>query len=166
MSQLKMMRKETALKGVFETFELKGLDDTDLKNYLEMASSHIENQIKEELIKDKALKVEMSVSVNLARRSDGEIIKAKPFFNSGLKIFTVTTNIPEVYEEMKQQMIESFATYTSGGSGWIFPSIEKLFLKVDKYNSLKGEGYIDLPQAIKTKKVAINVKNKDNRCFE
>ena len=120
MSQLKMVRKETALKGVFKTFELKGLNDVDLKNYLEMASSHIENQIKEELKKDKSSKIEMSIGVNLVRRSDGEIIKAKPFFNSGLKIFTVITNTPEVYEEMMQKMIESFATYTSGGSGWIF----------------------------------------------
>ena len=160
------MRQETALKGMFKTFELKGLDDTDLKNYLEKASSYTENQIKEELINDKSLKVELSVAVNLARRSDNEIIKAKLFFNSGLQVFTDTTNIPEVYEEMKQKMIESFATYTSGGSGWIFQGIEKLFLKVDKCNPLKGEGYIDLPQAIKTKKAVINVKNKDNRCHK
>ena len=108
----------------------------------------------------------MSVGVNLARRSDSEIIKAKPFFNSGLQFFTGTTNISEVYEEMKQKMTESFATYTSGGSEWIFQSIEKLFLKVDRYNPQKMEGYIDLPQAIKTKKAVIYVKNKDNICFE
>ena len=42
MSQLKMMRKDTALKRVFTTFELNFLYDSDFKNYLEMASSHIE----------------------------------------------------------------------------------------------------------------------------
>ena len=66
---------------------------------------------------------------------------------------------------MKQKTIESFATYTSGGSGWIFQSIENLFLKVDRFNPLKGEGLIDLPTAIKTKKAVINVKNKDNRAL-
>ena len=30
----------------------------------------------------------------------------------------------------------------------------------------KGTGYIGLPTAIKTKRAFINVKNKDNRCFE
>ena len=30
----------------------------------------------------------------------------------------------------------------------------------------KEGGYIDLPPVIKTKKAVINVKNKDNRCFE
>ena len=54
--------------------------------------------------------------------------------------------------------MEQFATYTSGGSGWIFQSIEKLFLKVDIFNPLNGEGYIDLSQAVKTKRTTINVK--------
>ena len=48
MSQLKMVQKETALEDISRTFELDGSDDTDLKTYLEMASPHIEKQIKEE----------------------------------------------------------------------------------------------------------------------
>ena len=118
-----MMRKETALKDIFRTFELNGSDDTDLKTYLEMASPHIEKQIKEELNKDKSLKVEMTVAVNMARRSDDKIIKARLFFNSGIQYSINTTNILEEYEKMKQKTIESNATYTSGGSGWIFQSI-------------------------------------------
>ena len=166
MSPLKMVRKETALEDVFRTFELNGSDNTDLKTYLEIASRHIEKQIKEELKKDKSLKVEMAVAVNMARRSDDKIIKARPFLNSGIQTFTSSANILEEYEKMKQKTIESFATYTSGGSGWIFQSIENLFLKVDRFNPLKGEGYIDLPAVIKSKKAVSNVKNKDNKCFE
>ena len=147
-----MARKETALEDVFRTFELNGSDDTDLKTYLEMARRHIEKQIKEELKKDRSLKVEKAVAVNMARRSDDKIISARPFFNSGIQTLTSSTNISEVYEKMKQKAIESFATYTSGGSGWIFQSIKNLFLKVDRFNPLKGEGYIDLSAAIKTKK--------------
>ena len=167
MSQLKMVRKETALEDVFGTFELNGADDTDLKTYLEMASPHIEKRIKEEeLKKDKSLKVEMVVAVNMARRSDDKIISARPLFNSGIQDFTSSTNISEVYEKMKQNTIESFATYTSGSSGWIFRSIENLFLKVDRFNPLQGEGYIVLPAAIKTKTAVINMQNKDDKCFE
>ena len=102
----------------------------------------------------------------MARRSDDKIIKARPFFCSGIQRFNSSTNILETYENMKQKTIESFATYTSGGSGWIFQSIENLLLKVDKCNPLRGEGYIDLPAAIKSKGAIINVQNKDNRCLE
>ena len=108
----------------------------------------------------------MAVKVNMARRPNDKIITASPFFHSGIQHFNATTNILDTYEKMKQKTIESFSTYTSGGSGWIFQSIENLFLKVDRFNPLKGEGYIDLPTAIKTKRAVINVKNEDNKCFE
>ena len=108
----------------------------------------------------------MAVKVNMARRSNDKIITASPFFHSGIQHFNTSTNILDTNEKMKQKTIESFSTYTSGGSGWIFQSIENLFLKVDRYIPLKGEGYIDLPAIIKSKKAVINVKNKDNRCFE
>ena len=38
--------------------------------------------------------------------------------------------------------------------------------KTDTSGPQKGVGYIDLPADIKTEKAVINVKNKDNRCFE
>ena len=68
MSQLKLMQKETALNNVFENFEANGFYNVDLKTYLEMAASLVEKQLKEELEKEKSLKVEMAVAVNLARR--------------------------------------------------------------------------------------------------
>ena len=68
-----------------------------------MASPHIEKQIKEESKKDKSLKVEMVVAVNMARRSDDKIIKARPFFNSGIQYFINTRNILEEYEKMNKR---------------------------------------------------------------
>ena len=126
-----------------------------------MASHYIEKKIKEELKKDRSLKK--------LKWQEGLMIKLflqDHSLTRGYKTFTSSTNISEVYEQMKQKTIESFATCTSGGSGWIFQSIENLFLKVDRFNPLKGAGYSDSPAAIKTKKAVINVKNKDNRYFE
>ena len=161
-----MERKENAFKDTFRTFALKGADGVGLKTYLETAASHVEKQIKGELKKDKSLKAEIAVKANMTIWSKDKKITVSPFFHSGMQHFISSTNILDTYENMKQKMIESFATYTSGGSGWIFQSIENLFLKVDRFNPLKGEGYIDLPKVIKTKKAVINVQNKDNRCLE
>ena len=166
MSQLKLVQTETALNNIFKNFEANGLDNVDLKTYLEMVASLVEKQLKEELKKEKSFKVEMAVAVNLARRSDDKIVSVKPYFRSGIQHFNSSTIIPETFETMKQKIIESFATYTSGGSGWIFQSIEKFLLNVDKNIPLNGSSYIDLPKEMKTKKAIINVKNKENRCFE
>ena len=59
----------------------------------------------------------MAVKVNMARRSNDKIITASPFFHSGRQHFNAITNILDTYEKMKQKTIESFLTYTSGGSG-------------------------------------------------
>ena len=131
-----------------------------------MTALLIEKQLKEELKKEKSLKIETAVMINLVRRSDDKIIYINPYFRSGVQYINSSTNIPETFEIMKQRMIELFETFTSGGSGWIFQNIDRLFLNVDKNVPLNGSSYIDLLKEIKTKKAVINVQNKDNRCFE
>ena len=126
MSQLKLVQKETALNNVFKNFEINGLDNVDLKTYLEMAAPLVEKQLKEELKKDFSFKINTAVAVNLVRRSNDSIISVQPYFRSGILYFNSSTNIPKTIETMKQKIIESFATYTNGGSGWVFQSIEKL----------------------------------------
>ena len=108
----------------------------------------------------------MAVTINLARRSDDKIVSVEPHFCSGAQHFNSTTIISETFETMKQNIIESFATYTIGGSGWIFQSIKNLLLTVDKNIPLNGSSYIDLPKEIKSKGAIINVHNRDDRCFE
>ena len=154
------------MNNVFKNFEANGLDNVDLRTYLEMAAPLVEKQLKEELKKEKSLKVEMAVTVTMVRMSDDEIISTRPSFRSGIQRFNSSTNILETYENMKQKITESFATYTSGGSGWIFQSIENLLLKIDKSIPLNGGSYINSPDVIKSKGAVINVQNKDNRCFE
>ena len=166
MSQLKLVQTETALNNVFKTFEVNGLENVDLNAYLDMTALLIEKQLKEELKKEKSLKIETAVMVNLAKRSDDKIIYKNPYFRSGVQYINSSTNIPETFEIMKQRMIDLFENFTNEGSGWIFQNIDCLFLNVDKNVPLNGSSYIDLPKEIKAKKAVINVQNKDNRCFE
>ena len=44
MSQLKLVQTETALNNVYKNFEVNGLDNVDLKTYLEMVASLVEKQ--------------------------------------------------------------------------------------------------------------------------
>ena len=120
MSQLKLVQTETALNNVFKTFEVNGLENVDLNAYLDMTALLIEKQLKEELKKEKSLKIETVVMVNLAKRSDDEIICKNPYFRFGVQYINSSTNIPETLEIMKQGMIELFENFTNEGSGWIF----------------------------------------------
>ena len=82
MSQLKLEQKEIAMNNVFKNFEANGLDNFDLKTYLEMAAPLVEKQLKEELKKEKSLKVEVTVTVTMLKMSDDEIISTRPSFRS------------------------------------------------------------------------------------
>ena len=98
MSQLKLVQTESALNNVFKTFEINGLENVDLNAYLDMTALLIEKQLQEELKKEKSLKIESAVMVNLAKRSNDKIIYKNPYFRSGVQYINSSTNIPETFE--------------------------------------------------------------------
>ena len=51
------------------------------------------------------------------------------------------------------------------GSDFIFDDIKLLYCKCRKINLKRGSSYIDSPGWIKKKKVTINSKNEDHKCF-
>ena len=101
MSQLKLVQTKTALNNVFTNFEIDGLENVDLNAYLDMTALLTEKQLKEEFEKSKLFKIETAVMVNLAKRSDNNIIYKNPYFRSGIKEINSSTNIPETFEIMK-----------------------------------------------------------------
>ena len=57
------------------------------------------------------------------------------------------------------------ATFQSMGSGWRFHGIIRLELHIVRYNPLRGEIYIPLPEELANKTAIINMQNGDNRYF-
>ena len=76
------------------------------------------------------------------------------------------TNIDEVYDRMKDRIIESFAAYMRNGSGWRLKKIVKLTITKSRLNPLRRSSHIPLPDKIKNTKALINLKNNDNECFK
>ncbi len=80
------------------------------------------------------------------------------------KTHTITTQIGNTYEKMKQKMLESLAKFQREGSGWQLHSVEGLDISVTKFDPLNGSGYSKLPPFITKKKAVINMKNE--KCKE
>jgi hypothetical protein len=87
-------------------------------------------------------------------------------FNGHSRTHTVTNELGDTYEEMKDKMLESLAKYQKEGSGWQLYSIVGLNISVVKFNPLSGSGYSELPPLIAKKKAVINMKNDDDQCFK
>ncbi len=75
------------------------------------------------------------------------------------KTHTISLKIEDVYEEMIEKMLESFAKFQKEGSGWQLKSVEGLDISVVKFNPLSRSGYSELPKFISNKKAVINMRN-------
>ena len=52
------------------------------------------------------------------------------------------------------------------GSEFVFDSANSLYYKIKKISLYRGGSYIDSPKWLKNKKVAVNPKNNDGKCFQ
>jgi hypothetical protein len=62
-------------------------------------------------------------------------------------------------------VIEEFEKFTQNGSGWGVEVVEKIDLRIDRYQPGRGASYLPSPAWINAKKCTINVQNEDNECF-
>ena len=81
------------------------------------------------------------------------------------RVYSVT-DVDEVYDRMKDKIIESFAAYMRNGSGWRLKEVVELTITKSRLNPLRGSSHIPLPNKIKNSKALINLKNNDNQCFK
>ena len=95
----------------------------------------------------------------------GEVEIDKPHFHSYQYQILEGSNFDEIFEKMKDKIIESFENYLNKGSQWNFHSSLKLFLNINKIKILNTSSYISLPKFLKDKKAIINPKNEDQKCF-
>ena len=96
----------------------------------------------------------------------GEEIRSPAYFKSNQEVIYEGTDLEEVYQEMTDKILESFANYQKNGSGWRFESVDKLELIISKNNLLKASSHIPTAKKIEIKKAVINPKNDDYQCFK
>ena len=66
----------------------------------------------------------------------------------------------------KQQILNKIAQWISEGSGGTIKSVENHYLNIVKYEPMKGNSYIKLPNELcNSAKGLINMKSNDNECF-
>ena len=72
--------------------------------------------------------------------------------------------VDELFESLRSRYQENLER-SMRGSDFIFDSVQLMYYKCHKVNFKRGGSYIDSPDWIKKKKVTINPKNTDDKCF-
>lgn len=87
------------------------------------------------------------------------------FYNGEIRNIFSLNNISTYVNDTLQGFYES-VTNPKDGSDWRFKKFIKFTIATNRYKSVLGKSYIELPKAIANKKACVNIKNKDNMCFD
>ncbi len=150
----------SALEGNIEKWFVSGEGYKDPSVFLD----HTEDGVKEKINSvNGPRKVYTSLKCVLKKTDMKTGIETYTEFVGRSKTHTITTQIEDTYNEMKQKMLESLAKFQREGSGWQLRSVEGLDISVVKFDPLNGSGYSKLPTSITNKKAVINMTNRKCR---
>ena len=113
-------------------------------------------------------KVHMNLSCVLSKEDPKTGAEEEDMFGSRSGTYTITVQLGDKYDEMKEKMKENLSKFQKNGSGWRLKSIIGLEISVSKFDPLSGSGYSKLPPFITKKKAVINMMNKEckKKCGE
>ena len=109
-------------------------------------------------------KVSMNLSCVLAKDDPRTGVDELDMFGGRSGTYTVTVQLGDMYDEMKNKMLENLSKFQKNGSGWRLKSIIGLEIKITKFDPMSGSGYSTLPPLITKKKAVINMMNR--KCKE
>ena len=158
-------KKEKALKGYVESYNIKVLNNKDLRIQFKEVRKPLED-----LLSNKTQhKYSQMLVVTFKKESksaagEAVFIYKTTYFNSKTK--TILSGSDTKLEEGNSDILNFIDIWISDGSGWTIERIEKHFINFVKYQPLKGSSYIELPKESQhPRKGLINIQNKDNECF-
>ncbi|KAF0437758.1 DNA polymerase [Gigaspora margarita] len=98
---------------------------------------------------------------------NGEIdYKEVPFKNKAV-VVTAKEDIPRIVDELIWDIENRIKTYIVEGSGWYYLESEEVNIEMPIFVPLTATSHLPLSKEIpKRNNGIINIKNKDNRCFE
>jgi len=132
------------------------------------------NVVKNEMQQLGSVKVVMAAKakfekVNVSEDGNEEVVVMEHYFGDNVRVFQNASEeeIKEEYENFVDRVNGEIENWSEAGSGWEFVGTEKAYVKVARYEPLRGGTYIPLPPNLRNKKAIIDVQNrKDNECLK
>src|SRR6218665_1378313 len=120
------------------------------------------------LSKNRQTKINLVLTCKMERvnMKSGRIDSDNVPFVSRNAVMLDATDASETYNNARDKILESMATFQMRGSNWRFNQVVKLDINTVVYKPLKGSSYIKLPTELANKKAIINLKNHDDECFK
>jgi len=173
----RLLRREKVVFKIFNSAHKERLVDFRASNSKEYTGDYtiyfpkVQSAIKvlPKQLNMSSFKFHVGCQINFFKPTEPNNEGALVWINSKTKIVINKGSSAEVSETIKSafdDIEKSIDKYQKRGSGFVYQYTDKIEVFFSRYKPLKGSSYIDLPKFIKDKKACINIKNKDNKCFE
>ena len=138
----------------------------DPKAFLEVLHSRIYNKLEEEIWALNGIKFQLALKVQLRKTgTDGTEEYTDKVFHHKQEAIIQPSEIDGALDKTIPHILELYEKWTQRGSGWVIDQVKSLWLDIARYKPWRGGSYNPLPREVQTKKVVINVKNKDDHCL-
>ena len=138
----------------------------------EQDASFFLNRARDEVLKimreNKNKKVNFVLTCDMSRLSivTGEKTTRTVPFACKYIIVLEATDLGELYDTSKGEILENISKYSSNGSNWKVSNILKMDINMINYDPLSASSWIELDKFLARKKAIINMQNGDNECFK
>src|SRR6218665_1773192 len=154
----------SAIRGFTKQVTIDGAHRIDAVSFLNV----VRPQVTSLLSKNRQTKINLVLTCKMERvnMKSGRVDSDNVPFVSRNVVMLDATDPSEIYNNARDKILESMATFQMRGSNWRFNQVVKLDINTVVYKPLKGSSYIKLPTELANKKAIINLKNVDNECFK
>ena len=145
------------------SYEVEG-EEQDVSFFLNRARDEVLKIVR----KNKNKKVAFILTCHMSRLSivtGEETTRTVPFACKYI-IVLEATDLGELYDTSKGEILENISKYSSNGSNWKVSNILKMDINMINYSPLSASSWIELDKFLASKKAIINMQNGDNECFK
>src|SRR5271157_1231131 len=164
LKKFEIRESKSAIKGFAKQYTIDGMEGIDAVSFLNSVRPQVISQIS----RNPMTKINIVLTCIMERvdMKSGEVITAECPFVSKTEVVLAATDVNELYNNVRDKILESMANFQRQGSNWRFKAVVKMDINSAIYKPLKGKSYIPLPAVLADKKAIINMKNEDDQCFK
>ena len=129
----------------------------DAKQYIiaKLTNAHLD---------DDANKLQLQLATTFHKVQDKRYTTSSYFKTKATEV-TISDDLDKVLAELFQNINERLDRFQKEGSGWVFDSIDCLYIHINMYNPLTAGRWIEVPERWKHKKGIVNPKNSGDNFF-
>ena len=130
----------------------------------------MKNLFRQKIIEHKtqsAWKIQLTKKINfISSKKDSDGTGNMGIKSNDIEVM-IGSETDEDIEDLFKSLLQKYQEQLEdGGSNFIYDSLDILYYDLHKISVNRGGSYIDSPKWLKDKKATINLKNKDDRCFQ